>query len=392
MNEEIYALWYNKLPLLGLRQKYRLLLDLKSCKNIYELTWLKLQEHFLRLGIRSKLSQSDYIKHQSSIQDYEQLSFELMEKKIIVLHPNHPSYPRLLKELVDCPINLFAKGNYSFPELSVGIVGSRRCSTYGKKVAHYMAAELAKVGVNIVSGLAYGIDITAHQGALASGGFTTAILGGGIHECYPSAHEAIFSKIQETGCVLSEESYGIKTEPYMFPKRNRLISGMSQGVLVVEAAEKSGSLITVDFALEQGREVFTIPNRLFESTAVGTNNLIKQGAKLVFHVDDILSEISNLCVSSKPFFCEKEKKLDEKEKIVYSCISYDPIHVEVIIESVYQSVQVSFDITESLVIPSENKSDSARMTNSDIQLCLLSLEMSGLIRKISSCYYARSEV
>jgi len=392
MNEEIYALWFNRIPFLGLRSKYQLFLNYQSFEALYRLDWNELVKSNKQVQWgHNQLTKEIYEQHRQTISvDKDQAEF-LQQKQVTVLHPLHPNFPVLLKDLPDCPINIYAQGNTKFPKVGIGIVGSRRCSGYGKKVATYMAYELAKVGVNVVSGLAYGIDVTAHQGALQAKGFTTAVLGGGIHACYPSTHQHIFEQISESGCVLSEEPFGTLTLPYMFPKRNRIISGICQGVLVVEAAQKSGSLITVDFALEQGREVFTVPNRLFELGAEGTNNLIKQGAKLVFHIDDILSEIACQFEVVDPNPSIQEKKLDEKEKIVYSCISYDPSHEESIIEAVFGqlSYQVQLNIEDNLGIDSDNREQ--RIDIDEIHLCLIQLEMKGLIKKISSCYYARSE-
>lgn len=397
MNEVIYALWLNQMPKLGIRSKKKLFMTYQNFQKVFELGYQDLKDT-LQASQHSNifLTYDQFQRHKQNIDSIKEHYDFLKQKEIIVLHLNHPGYPHLLKEIHDSPILLFAIGKVDFPSVSIGIVGARRCSQYGKKIATYMAGELSKAGINVVSGLAYGIDIAAHQGALAKKGFTTAILGGGLHQCYPASHQTYFDAIQENGCILSEEAFGVQTEPYMFPKRNRIISGMSNGVLVVEAAVKSGSLITVDFALEQGRDVFAVPNRLFEKSGEGSNNLIKQGAKMVCHVDDILSEIGSLQQLKNENARTPQKKLDEKEKIVYSCISYDPSHEDTIIEAVFYALKQR-DVQDEiagcdLMDPCFSQKMQVHMEVSDIQYCLIKLEMSGLIRKISSCYYARSEV
>ncbi len=225
------------------------------------------------------VGEAEFDLHRKRIKEFERYYEMLASKNVEVLTPVDSNFPKRLKEISDCPVTLYKKGVKSVPKTCFAIVGARRCSVYGRKVALEMARELSKAGVNVVSGLAYGVDVAAHQGALNGGGLTTAVLGGGLHRCYPAKHDKIFDEIIQTGWVVSEEPFGRETEPYMFPKRNRIISGMCEGVLVVEAAKKSGSLITVDFALEQGRDVFTVPGRLYDSLAEGTNNLIRQGAK-----------------------------------------------------------------------------------------------------------------
>ncbi|MBN2221237.1 MAG: DNA-processing protein DprA, partial [Vallitaleaceae bacterium] len=273
-----------------------------------------------------------------------------------------------LKNIADSPLVLYAQGKIEKTKLGIGIVGSRRCSDYGRKVSNFLAKELASYGVNIISGLAFGIDKAAHIGALQADGYTTAVLGGGIHACYPKEHQKLFDEIKEKGCILSEEMYGCETKPFMFPKRNRIISGISHGVLIVEAAKKSGSLITADFALEQGKEVFTIPHRLFDGFAEGSNNLTRQGAKMVYCAEDILQEFVQFDKKIKENNEKIEKELDEMEKIVYSCISYEPSHIENIFGKINGT------------------------TMEDLHYYLLLLEMKGLIHKKSGCYYARSEV
>lgn len=204
-------------------------------------------------------------------------------------------YPEQLREIYDAPLKLYVLGNKEIlNQTGVAIVGSRNATEYGKRVALQFSKDLSKNGINIISGLALGIDTCAHIGTLHSDniGKTIAVLGSGLDEIYPKQNISLARKIiQIGGCLISEYPLGTKPEKIHFPQRNRIISGLSKGVLVVAASEKSGSLITADFALEQGREVFAVPGNISNFTSVGTNNLIKQGAKLATSFEDILIEI-----------------------------------------------------------------------------------------------------
>ena len=216
-----------------------------------------------------------------------------MEIKEIEISSNE--YPQQLKNIYDPPLKLYALGNvHILKQLSIAIVGSRRATEYGRKIAFQFANDLTKKGINIISGLAIGIDTYAHLGTLypKAIGKTIAVLGSGLNEIYPKSNIELAKKILESGgCIVTEYPLGIKPQKTHFPQRNRIISGLSKGVLVVEAGEKSGALITADFALEQGKEVFAVPGNILNYTSIGTNNLIKQGAKLVTTYEEILSEI-----------------------------------------------------------------------------------------------------
>ncbi|HQP06751.1 MAG TPA: DNA-processing protein DprA [Smithellaceae bacterium] len=201
------------------------------------------------------------------------------------------NYPRHLLNVYDRPALLYVAGHLHSDDISIAIVGSRHASTYGKYTTDRISRELALRGATIVSGMARGIDSCAHRGALAANGRTIAVLGSGLDVIYPPENKKLFEAIVEQGAVISEYPPGTQPLPFHFPARNRIISGISYGVLVVEAGEKSGSLITAKLAMEQGREVFAIPGPIDSASSRGANHLIKQGAKLIDSVDDILEEI-----------------------------------------------------------------------------------------------------
>ncbi len=201
-------------------------------------------------------------------------------------------YPARLREIHDPPLVIYRKGRWPQPdEAAVAIVGSRRASLYGQQAAERLAYELALRGVTVISGLARGIDAAAHRGALRADGRTVAVLGSGMSRLYPPEHEALAAEVAERGAVLSEYPMGMAPLPHNFPRRNRVISGLSLGVVVVEAADRSGALITADMALEQGREVFAVPGPVDSVTSQGTHGLLKQGARLVTSVEDIMDEL-----------------------------------------------------------------------------------------------------
>jgi len=206
--------------------------------------------------------------------------------------PEVEVYPPLLREISDPPIGLYRKGNYDFSRPSVAIVGSRRTTLYGQAIAKKFAAELARLGFCIVSGLAQGIDTAAHEGALSVGGKTVAVLGSGIDIIYPPQNIDLYRQIEATGAVISEFPFGRRADRQTFPMRNRVISGICEAVLVVESPVSGGSMITARFAGEQGRLLCAVPGRIDQATSGGCHQLIRDGAVLVTSVEDILSELN----------------------------------------------------------------------------------------------------
>ncbi len=244
-------------------------------------------------------------------------------------------YPELLKSIHTAPSVLFAIGQREvLGYVHFAVVGSRNPTTGGKRLAEDFAAELSKSGLTICSGLALGIDYHSHLGALKVNCSTVAVLGNGLNSIYPSRHKKIASQIIEEGLLLSEYPPDTKPNPGNFPQRNRIISGMSAGVLVVEAAKKSGSLITANYALEQGRDVFAIPGSIHNPLARGTHSLIKQGAKLVETVNDIIDELAPMVsiVLNKSIPVEssqqKYENLDPDYKRLLDSMAYDIVSVD----------------------------------------------------------------
>jgi len=281
--------------------------------------------------------------------------YNLMNKrgvKVVTWLDN--DYPESLREIADAPVVLYVKGDILCAKpLSMAIVGSRRASFYGISASEKFARLLAELGFTVISGLARGIDTAAHKGALKTHGVTIAVLGCGLSNIYPLENKDLLENIATTGAVVSE--FPMQTMPvsYNFPRRNRIISGLSMGVIVVEAAQRSGALITADYALEQGREVYAIPGKIDQAASQGVNGLIKQGAKLITSVEDILEDIQpristylkdskngspELQVPSVPVnnswdagdrgIGDQIDKLSEQEKLLYDHITDRPVHVD----------------------------------------------------------------
>lgn len=248
-------------------------------------------------------------------------------------------YPAALASIADPPPFLYVKGEL-LPEdrVAVAIVGSRAASQYGLKTTRRMARDLARNGITIVSGMARGIDSEAHRGALEGGGRTIAVLGSGLDVVYPPENRDLYQRIAQRGAVVSEYPFGTEPDGVHFPQRNRIISGMSMAVTIVEAAPKSGSLITADLALEQGREVFAVPGSVDSLRSRGTHQLIRQGAHLAESAEDILAEIKDLLVAwgtqvtgSQAAAIPQEPFTEQEERIL-AMLGPDPVQIDELIQ------------------------------------------------------------
>jgi DNA processing protein len=237
-------------------------------------------------------------------------------------------YPPRLKEIYDNPPLLYVKGTLlPKDEMGVAVVGTRQCTLYGKQVTEEITTDLARSGLTIISGLARGIDSVAHRAALKAGGRSLAVLGSGLDIIYPAENASLARQVSENGALISEYPLGTRPKPEYFPRRNRILSGLSLGVLVVEAGEKSGALITAGLALEQNREVFAIPGSLFSPASTGTNHLIQEGAKLVRAYTDIMEELNLMSLVAPAPAAEKMDASDIEQRIL-SQLNNEPIHVD----------------------------------------------------------------
>lgn len=264
--------------------------------------------------------------------DVQKLAAAWGKKGIGAVCQADADYPARLRAIFDPPAVLYYRGRLPRDELLVAVVGARRASAYGRNAAKMLACGLAEAGAGVVSGAARGIDSAAHEGALEGGGYTVAVLGCGVDVVYPPENGRLLAAIAERGAIISEYWPGAEPQARFFPVRNRIISGLARGVVVVEAAAKSGSLITADWALEQGRDVFAVPGSIFSATSSGTNKLAKQGAKLVTTAADILEEY-NLAAPATERPTRPEPAGDEGR--VYAALSCDtPLTAEELVMKV----------------------------------------------------------
>ena len=281
-----YWIWLSRIEGLGPIKTRQLLDRFKTPEEIWKLS----KEELMKIkGIGEKIA--DNIVDVSYRENLEQYVEYMKKYNIGMITVFDENYPERLKHIYDAPMLLYYKGNKKLLKYSciIGMVGCRECSEYGKQVALSFSNELAKQGVCVISGMAKGIDSYSHIGCIQAGGKTIAVLGNGLDQIYPKENTVLYHKILETGgLILSEYVIGTRPNKLNFPARNRIISGLSNGIIVVEAKEKSGTLNTVDFALDQGKDVFVVPGNITSNNSIGTNDLIKQGAKCITSIEDIL--------------------------------------------------------------------------------------------------------
>ncbi len=365
----------NMTPGVGPRASVKLLEKFGSAENVFHATRSQLESLRLRPHTIESIIKREF--HDRAAEELE------MVKKsggdVLILDDG--SYPYLLREIADPPITLYVKGDWQacFDAPSIGVVGSRRCSTYGENASTFLARDLAERGICIISGLARGIDSAAHRAAIEGKGRTIAVLGTGINQIYPKENARLVEQILESGgAIVSQFPLETPPIPENFPYRNRVISGLSLGVLVVEASERSGSLITARLAMEQDREVFAVPGNISSKNSFGTNYLIKSGAKLVQQWQDVVLELPAEISASiiPPKIDEKinvkskqpdsiPADLTEAEKKIYTLLALDEaIHVDILVESSALSV-------------------------SEVSNALLGLDLRDLIRELQGKTYVR---
>ena len=307
------------------------------------------------------------IKNECDTEKARQTASRIYQLGWAVLYPGHPEYPKLLREIPDLPPLLFRMGEaVSDDEKMIGIVGTRHASEKGRVFAFNLAVKLAEAGIVVVSGMAEGIDSSAHKGALDAGGKTVAVWGTSLEIVYPPANKMLAKLIAEKGCIYSEYFPDTGPSPAFFPERNRIISGLSEAVVVVEAGKKSGALITARHAVEQGRELFAVPGWPDAPRSIGANSLIKQGAGLITEIEDIFRQLPRLKgeISAKNFI--NHPNLTDAEKDIISLLSAGPMQID------------------QLARQSSRKA-------SEIMELVLAMELKGVIQEISGKRFIISE-
>lgn len=364
----------NMTPYVGPRASAKLLQRFGSAENVFHATRSELQSLRLRSEAIESIQNKEF--HQKAEKELEQV--QELGGDVLILDDG--SYPFLLREIADPPITLYVQGDWQacFEAPGVGVVGSRRCSTYGENASKMLSRDLAEQGICIVSGLARGIDSAAHRGAIEAKGRTIAVLGTGLDSVYPKENTKLVESILESGGAIVTQ-FPLETPPLKenFPYRNRIISGLSLGVLVVEASERSGSLITARLAAEQNREVFAVPGNITSKNSFGTNYLIKSGAKLVQQWKDVIEELpTEISADILPPKMGKSAEIKPQaellpadltttEQKVWSLLTTDePIHIDLLIELTGLSV-------------------------GELLMTLLGLEMRELIREVTAKRYSK---
>lgn len=358
--------WFWLCSIKGINRKIIeiLLRHLEHPREIYFLREREL-ESLLKEQLRTKKLEQVLFQFSRSLSlDSVKKEYEKLERAgILFFSCEDEMYPKKLRRIYDYPYGIYVKGKLpSEQKKAIAIVGARKSTTYGREMARVFARELAKNGIEIISGLARGIDANAHIGCIEGEGRTYGILGCGIDKIYPRENINLFVQMEKTGGIISEYGSGVEPLSHHFPFRNRIISGMADGVLVVEAAKKSGSLITAEQGLEQGREIFALPGRLMDSQSEGCNLLIQKGAKLVLNVSDILLDMGINCEKNLNMKKNLIDALANREKLVYDCLSLEPKYID--------------DITRE-----------CRMTLQETMSILFMLELNGYIKQVIQNYY-----
>ena len=323
--------------------------------------WQAAPAELARAGLNS-LALENVSKAKASIDLDEELE-KIARLEVKVLTWESADYPARLRHIYASPPVIYVKGELRpEDEWAVGVVGTRRATPYGKEATRQIVTDLSRSGVTIVSGLAYGIDGQAHQAALDAGGRTLAVLGCGVDVVYPQQHRRLAQRIAEQGALISDYPLGTQPEGRNFPPRNRIISGLSLGVLVVEGGTKSGARITAVNALEQDREVFAIPGNILTRTSILPNQLIQRGAKLVTQADDILEEL-NLTQISQHAEVRAVLPESKEEALLLDCLSSEPLHVD--------------ELSRRIQLPIEQVTGTLTM-----------MELKGMVRQIGGMRYA----
>lgn len=349
---------------IGPRTIFKWLNNFPSIAHIFSASYEELSAAGLSVAQINLIKNVDWKKIDNDLKWMEQPSHH-------IIHYEDKAYPALLKEIEDPPLVLFLIGNKTLlTQAQLAMVGARNASNYGMANAVHFAQCLAESGLVITSGLALGIDASSHQGALAARqGKTIAVFGTGLQHIYPSSHKVLAKKIMESdGLIMSEFSLGTKAYPHNFPRRNRIIAGLSLGVLVVEAALRSGSLITARLGAEYGREVFAIPGSIHHPLAKGCHHLIRQGAKLIETATDILEELGPL------YYASQQAVSKEQEESAHLTANLPSSHVQIL-------SYINHEITPLDVIILRSG-----LTTSEVSSILLTLELDGYIQSVSGGY------
>lgn len=359
MEEQAYWLGFHLIPNIGAARIARLIESFGTLERAWGASAADLRE----AGMNERAARA-LDEHRARIDPHREWErVQAAGARILTLADD--AYPRLLRQIQSPPPVLYVKGRLEpADETSIGVVGTRRSTRYGREMADRLSSGLAVAGVTVISGLARGIDGIAHNAALENGGRTLAVLGSGVDQVYPPEHRKMSERIVEQGALVSEFPLGTRPEARNFPIRNRLISGMSFGILVVEAPRQSGALITSSFAADQGRTVFAVPGSALSTSSEGCHELLRNGAALAAEVDDILAELN---LERRQAALESRQMLpaaSDDERQILEMISREPRHID----------EIAID---------------TGITISELSALLLQMQLKGLVRDAGGQHYAR---
>lgn len=354
-----YEYWFANIKGIGNKTKQQIRSRVKTAEELYNIEETALKKMEVPKETAHKILQS--VKDWKLEAEYAKLT----DRQVKFYTIFDESYPSGLKEISAPPYALYVKGELPQEEqMSVAIVGARECTTYGETMARQYAETLADAGVQIISGMARGIDGVSQKSALEAGGKSYAVLGSGVDLCYPREHYALYTRLQQQGGVISELPLGTQPLAQFFPARNRIISGLSDVVIVIEAKEKSGSLITADMALEQGKDVYALPGPCSSILSKGCHNLIRQGAGILLSPKELLEELGIFHKKKMENKTENKILLESPEKLVYSCLDFYPKSLNQILEESGLAISALMQI-------------------------IINLELKGYMKEISKNYYVK---
>ena len=356
-----YEYWFANLMKISCKRKLEIRQVIKTAEELYYI-----EETALKQCVEDEKERAlilDSIRTWKLDEEYQKL--EQKEAWFVTILDER--YPERLRNIPSPPYALFVKGSLpSEDRRSVAIVGARECTPYGEVMARDFAKTLAKEGVQIISGMARGVDSAGQSGALEVGGASFGVLGCGVDICYPREKIGLYMDLQERGGIISEFPLGTNPLPQYFPARNRIISGLADTILVMEAKEKSGSLITADTALEQGRDVYALPGPINSRLSMGCNRLIRQGAGILLSPEELLVELGICQVGEKENDGQIKLILETTEELVYSCLGLQP-----------QNLEYLFNVTKIPI--------------SELLDVLMRLQLKGVVKEISKNYYVRTK-
>lgn len=367
---DFYWYWFANIPGIGVKTQKKLLDYFIHPSVIYNTS-----EKEMNALLSKKQCEALFMSKNEKIINAS--ASRLIQKKINFFHRESPEYPERLSQLYDAPSLLYYIGRLpDFSKPILAIVGARRATMYGRKMAREFSAKLAQQGIQIVSGMAAGVDAAGHMGALDVGGYTVGILGGGIDTIYPVENFNLYQKVYENGGVISEYNIGISPQKWMFPMRNRLISAIADGIFVTEAGERSGSLITADQGLEQGKDIFALPGRITDHLSQGCNYLISQGATLVRTPEDIIETIA-----------EKGNIVNKKEKTTSTTEKLSDSHKFFCQNKKEEKLYSLFD--EIHPVTFQNLLENSGLSAFELQHILMKFELKNIIYQIEQNVYLR---